>query len=140
MSIRNRALGMPLLQKYLRCCLSNLSSESYLSRRLKFAKTFVSTYESNGTLFYLTTLIHSSLRPFNVTPGSKAIAVFPICLTLGSTRLCLVSWSSFGIFIHSIQIVRWKCFPSARKHLTSNRHLVHCTSKLCKSSEPIDGI
>jgi len=131
---------MSLLQKYLRGCLSNLSQEPYLSLRLKFAKTFVNTYESNGTLFYLTTLIHSSLRPFSAMAGSTAIAVIPICLTLGSSRFSSASWSSYGAFIHNIQKVRWKCFPSARRHLTSDRHLVLCTSKLSKLSEPTDGI
>jgi len=140
MPIRNRALGMPLVQKYLTGCLSKLSSEPYLSRRPKFAKTLVNTYESKGTLFYLTTLIHSSLRPFSVTADGTAIAAIPICLKLGSMRLSLVSWSSYGTFIHNIQQVRWKCFPSARKHLTSNRNLVHCMTKLCKLCQPTDGI
>jgi hypothetical protein len=115
MPIRNRGLGMSLPHMYLtlillpwriwwapnnaskwkmgynstfkglRGCLSNLSSEPYVSRRLKFATTkkkkklyiyiYISAYESNGTLFHLTTLIHYSLRPFSVTPGSKAITV-----------------------------------------------------------------
>jgi len=105
MPTRNRVLGMSLLQKNLRGCLSNLSLEPYLSRRLKFAKTFVSTYESNGTLFYLTIRIHSSLRPFSVTAGSTAIAAIPVCLTLGvyAFKLCVLEfiWGFYSQYSES---------------------------------------
>jgi hypothetical protein len=42
---------------------------------------------TTGTLFYLTTHIHSSLRPFGVQAGSATFAAVTVCRAPGSTRL-----------------------------------------------------
>ena len=68
---------------------------------------------------------HSSLRPFRVIAGRVAFFVIPTCRELGPMR-----------FVECIAVVLEISSIGSQIGVAYNKHVIHCTSKSYKLSEP----
>lgn len=96
----------------------------FLSAISKVAQSY---YWHNGskerwTLFYLTTSIHSSLRPFHTMAANAELAI-PVCHESGSTCFlvqCHALNIPFSLIIYKEGVGMFSF--SSRMHFTSDRH------------------
>ena len=87
--------------------------------------------------FFPTTHITTSLRPFRLTADSVALAATTICRECCS--MCSVQSIACSIGLDSVRLktsLQILFYFRLKKRVTSNKHDIHCTSNVCKLSEP----